>query len=626
MHTHHKKNPTFARGRAVYWLSLVCITIALSFAPATADRSAASEPARLTANSSDPVIAAAGDIACDPATPTFNGGAGNPTNCRQKYTSDLLVNGGLSAVLDLGDNQYFCGGYQAFLDAYDPTWGRVKAITHPAVGNHEYLTWGGTGCDTTNEGATGYFKYFGSAAGPADKGYYSFDIGTWHIIALNSSCPEIGGCGSDSPQYNWLKADLAANSNACTLAYWHVPLFSSGGRASAITQPFWKLLYDHNADLVLTGHDHIYERFAPQDPSGELDLTRGIREFVVGTGGANHTSITAIAPNSEVRNTDTFGVLKLTLHPSGYDWRFVHESIGSFTDSGSAPCHGAAAPTGLVATSVAPNQVALSWNAGSGGTAIVGYRVFRNGVQIANVNTVSYVDNDVRPQILYEYYVVAYDAAGMISPPSNTLKVTTPANPVPSPSPTPTPTAPSALFRDGFESGNLRKWTKARGMIVQRNVVAAGQFAARANGWNGPAVALEQVAAPQYDVVYRVRLNLLGRGANAVNVMQFRDTSGKPLLTVHISTAGRLGYRNNVTGQNINSGRIVPQSAWVTVQVHVQIAGEMSRVDVWYGSRLVNKLSRMQSLGTQPVGFVRLGESRRGLFYDIAFDGVVVNP
>ena len=292
------------------------------------------------AAASDPVIAAAGDIACDPSASTFNNGLGTSNACHQKYTSDLLINAGLTALLDLGDNQYACGGYQAYVQAYDLSWGKLKAITHPSVGNHELLTSGGTDCTSANAGAAGYFKYFGAAAGTPGQGYYSFDIGAWHIIALNSSCSSAGGCSSTSPQYKWLKADLATHPNLCTLAFWHIPRYSSGGRASAITQPFWQLLYDNNADLILNGHDHIYERFAPQNASGGVDQVRGMREFIVGTGGADHSNIAAIAANSEVRNAVTFGVLKLTLRSASYDWQFVPEAGKTFTDSGTQACHG----------------------------------------------------------------------------------------------------------------------------------------------------------------------------------------------------------------------------------------------------------------------------------------------
>jgi hypothetical protein len=303
------------------------------------------------AAASDPVIAAAGDIACDPATSAFNGGKGTSGSCRDEYTSDLLVNGGFAAVLALGDNQYYCGGYQAFLQSYDPSWGRVKSITHPVVGNHEYLVSGGTGCDPSNTNAAGYFQYFGSAAGTQGQGYYSFDVGAWHLIALNSNCSQAGGCGSASAQYKWLQSDLAAHPNQCTLAYWHIPLYSSGGRANANSKPFWQLLYTAHADLVLNGHDHIYERFAPQTSTATVDQANGVREFIIGTGGADHTSIVAIAANSQVRNASTFGILKLTLHSASYDWQFVPEAGQTFTDSGSQACHsGATGTPSLTAT------------------------------------------------------------------------------------------------------------------------------------------------------------------------------------------------------------------------------------------------------------------------------------
>jgi acid phosphatase type 7 len=320
-----------------HFLSIAALIGLTSLVPGPDKLSSTSEVALAA---SDPVIAAAGDIACDPTNSSFNGGNGTSGSCRPKYTSDLLVNAGLAAVLALGDNQYYCGGYQAYLQSYDLSWGRVKSITRPSVGNHEYLTSGGTDCNSANSGAAGYFNYFGAAAGNPGQGYYSFDIGTWHLIAINSNCSSAGGCGSSSPQGQWLAADLAAHTNFCTLAYWHIPLFSSGGRASSNTQSIWQTLYNNNVDVVLNGHDHIYERFAPQTPNGTLDTARGIREFIVGSGGANHTSLATIFANSEVRNTDTYGVLKLTLHPTSFDWQFVPEAGKTFTDSGTQNCHG----------------------------------------------------------------------------------------------------------------------------------------------------------------------------------------------------------------------------------------------------------------------------------------------
>ena len=251
----------------------------------------------------DPLIAAAGDIACDTTSEFFNGGVGTADRCRQKYTSDLLVQAAPTAVLTLGDNQYHVGSLSDFNASFDPSWGRLKPIIHPAVGNHEY----GTG------GARGYFDYFngpGNQSGPAgerDKGYYSFDIAGWHLIALNSECERIArgaaanGCAARSPQESSLRTDLAAHPSACTLAYWHSPRFNSGFRGNhPQTHAFWQALREAGADIVLNGDAHHYERFAPQDPSGNLDLA-GIREFVVGTGGAFFTNWSSVKPNSEVR-------------------------------------------------------------------------------------------------------------------------------------------------------------------------------------------------------------------------------------------------------------------------------------------------------------------------------------
>lgn len=233
-------------------------------------------------------------------------------------------------VFTTGDNVYPSGTAAQFADCYEPSWGRHKARTWPAPGNHDYGT----------TGASGYFDYFGALAGDPDGGYYSYDLGEWHIIALNSNCSAIGGCGAGSPQEQWLRADLAAHPTVCTLAYWHHPRFSSGLHGSSTaTQAFWQALYEYGADVVLNGHDHTYERFAPQDPNGGADPERGIRQFVVGTGGKSlYPFLGWPIANSEIRDDKTFGVLKLTLHPTSYTWEFVPEPGKAFTDSGSEPC------------------------------------------------------------------------------------------------------------------------------------------------------------------------------------------------------------------------------------------------------------------------------------------------
>jgi hypothetical protein len=292
------------------------------------------------------VLAAAGDIACDPDDPSYNGGEGTATACRQKHVSDLLT--GADVVLPLGDNQYDEATLAQFNAVFGPTWGRFKAFMHPAIGNHEYFT----------AGAAGYFDYFNgpvNASGPAGergKGYYSFDVGGWHLVALNSNCSEVG-CATGSPQETWLRSDLAAHPASCTLAFWHHPRFSSALSASVHwaeeprVSPLWKALADAGAELVLTGHAHQYERFAPQrlDPvnpesAAGVPDPNGLRQFVVGTGGEEHHPFGTggTYATSEVRDATHFGVLEMVLHPGSYEWDFVGED-GASLDDGEATCH-----------------------------------------------------------------------------------------------------------------------------------------------------------------------------------------------------------------------------------------------------------------------------------------------
>jgi hypothetical protein len=240
-----------------------------------------------------------------------------------------------ATVAALGDNAYPHGSQQDYDDCYAPSWGAYKDQTLPTTGNHEYDT----------AGASGYFDYFGAAAGDPTKGYYSYDLGSWHVVVLNSNCTKLkkiagDGCTATSPQVQWLKDDLAANPNACTLAYWHAPRFSSN-QTSTPFGPFWNALYKAKAEVVLNGHIHNYERFAEQTPGGVSKPGRGIREFVVGTGGGSLQAFTGVRTNSEARNDAAYGVLKLALHPSSYDWEFVPVEGGSFTDSssGATSCH-----------------------------------------------------------------------------------------------------------------------------------------------------------------------------------------------------------------------------------------------------------------------------------------------
>jgi hypothetical protein len=321
--------------------------------------SAGSAEPHLRDGRTDPVIAAAGDIACDPTGAHFAGGQGDKANCHEGLTAEQAVAGHYDAVLALGDTQYECGDVSGYEQSYDPSWGRIKSVTRPVIGNHEY----GKACHRND--ASPYFDYFGAAAnGPG--GYYSFDLGTWHLIVLNSECNSgkgasaVGGCGTGSPQETWLRADLAAHPRACTLAAWHEPRFSSGEHGDAEqTSDLWNDLVSAHADVVLAGHNHDYERFDPIGTTPALAYQpdtpdvkakpvfqqpvadpAGIRSFVVGTGGKNHYGFTAPPLEGEqIRNADTYGLLSLTLHPNGYDWAFLPEPGHSFTDAGSGACH-----------------------------------------------------------------------------------------------------------------------------------------------------------------------------------------------------------------------------------------------------------------------------------------------
>jgi hypothetical protein len=309
----------WGKARLVMKKQLLFSALILSAMVLIALSSGRANPASLSAaNDAAAILAGAGDIA----------------DCKDLSGAEAtakLLDHVAGTVMAVGDLAYPDGTKENFA-CYDKTWGRARSRTRPAPGNHEFHS----------SGATPYFEYFGAVAGDPKTGYYSYELGMWHIIVLNSECVAAGGCEAGSPQDKWLHADLAAHPAACTLAYWHKPLFSSGGaHGNDLTvKPLFQALYEGNADVVVNGHDHDYERFAPQDPEGSPDSHRGIREFVAGTGGKNLRPFGAPKPNSELRDATAFGILKLTLKPHSYEWQFIPEAGKSFTDSGSGNCHG----------------------------------------------------------------------------------------------------------------------------------------------------------------------------------------------------------------------------------------------------------------------------------------------
>ncbi len=424
-------------------------------------------PAVASTSTGDYVVAAAGDIACDPSATT------TVSTCQQTATASLLTSLNPDAVLPLGDTQYESGALTAYQQSYGPTWGQLLPSTHPVVGNHEYET----------AGASGYYTYFGSAAGDPTKGYYSWNLGNWHLIALNGECaqgPDIG-CAAGSPQEQWLKSDLANHTGQCILAYWHEPRFTSGlAGSNTAYDAFWQDLYAAHADVVLNGHAHDYERFAPQTPSQAADPQNGLTEFVVGTGGVDLQNFNAPLPNEVIRQNTTFGVLKLTLHSASYDWQYVPVAGSTFSDSGTASCHASGSssdttppsvPSGLAASSVTSSQVGLSWTASvdnTGGSGVAGYRVYRSDLSgplnTSLVTGTSYTDTTVSPSTSYTYAVSAVDNAGNESAKSSAVTVTTPA-------------AGSVTLTNSLEGGT-----------AGTTITGANSGGISGNAFNGPAV------------------------------------------------------------------------------------------------------------------------------------------
>jgi Calcineurin-like phosphoesterase len=263
------------------------------------------------------VLLAAGDIAeCD--------------HQGDEATAKILADYPQATIQTLGDNAYQHGTAAEFAQCYDPSWGQFKDRTRPATGNHDEAT----------ENAQGYWEYFGERGGPYDKYYYSYDLGSWHVVVLNSDCWRVGGCELNDPQAEWLRNDLARHGSFCTLAVWHRPPFSSGRYCDPDdtdrVRPLWRVVSEEGVDVVLTGHEHSYERFAPMDADGKRDDAQGVRLFVVGTGGGN---LRSFANDPLPTTDDTWGVLKLDLKPSSYAWEFLPVAGSSFSDSGIGSCH-----------------------------------------------------------------------------------------------------------------------------------------------------------------------------------------------------------------------------------------------------------------------------------------------
>ena len=319
----------------------------LAGAPLLGQLAYAPSPALAVSSTGDPVIGAVGDMACDTSDPAYiqSLGAGIASNCAEQRTSNaMLADPLIDTVLGLGDYQYDCGDLTDYEASYNPTWGRLDPKMDPVAGNHEYKTGNdvyGRACPTTNTTAANYFAHFmpyNDSAHQTTTGHYSFDLGDWHIIALNGNCRRAGGCSATSTQTTWLKKDLAADARPCTLAYWHQPLFT--GLAKGIAKayrPWWNALYAAHADVVLNGHIHNYQRYAPLSPTGAPDPT-GLTEYVVGTGGEKQVAVAANSVPHPVTNDKTFGYLRMALSAGSWTAEFV-DTNGAVLDTSTGVCH-----------------------------------------------------------------------------------------------------------------------------------------------------------------------------------------------------------------------------------------------------------------------------------------------
>jgi 3',5'-cyclic AMP phosphodiesterase CpdA len=295
--------------------SLLTALLTVLALASTAASAAAAKPA--------PLITAVGDIACSPGTPV------TATTCHQANVANAMAKLKPDSVWLLGDIQYSRGRLAAFQESFGPAFEKLKPQWRPTPGNHEYYT----------AGATGYYDFFGKQAGPDRRGYYSFNLGKWHIVSLNSNCDVLDLCRADSPQGKWLKADLKRHPRLCTAAYWHHPLYSSGYEhgSNPITRPLWKILEKSRAEVVLTGHDHDFELFPRQDAYGNLNDAKGLEQFVVGTGGKSQYSWGKIEKHSKFRRGNVFGFLSMRLNAKSYNWRFINDE-GKTLNRGSKRC------------------------------------------------------------------------------------------------------------------------------------------------------------------------------------------------------------------------------------------------------------------------------------------------
>jgi fibronectin type III domain protein/Big-like domain-containing protein/calcineurin-like phosphoesterase family protein len=488
------------------------------------------------------------------------------------------------------------------------TYGKFYSISDPVVGNHEYV-----GSDLS-----GYEWYWNNI-----PHYYSYNAGGWHFVALDDVSKFIGSSPSSAnykAETSWLNSDLAKNKLACTIAYYHEPVFNVGPEGTATNSAgIWQILAQHHVTLVLNGHDHDYQRWVPLDGSGHPSAS-GVTEIVDGSGGHGHQAQVTTDGRLAASDFTHFGAVRLALGSEGASYQFV-TTTGATADSGSVPCQGGAGsdttppsqPQGVTATAVSRTQVRVSWQASTDNVGVTAYDIYRNGSLLTTTASVnSHLDQSVQPGTAYSYTVVARDAAGNTSPPSAPAGVTTPTD--------------VTLFSDGFESGDMSAWATSPGMTVQSQTVSDGSFAAEAAAAGSAAYAYEQLAQPWPALYYSARFYLVNRGSSSVYLLRFRTAAKAAVVAVYVSPTGKLAMRDDVTGVTTTSPVQVSSGAWHTVELYGSANGTSSQTSVWLDGLQVGELTGTQDLGTSAIGYLQLGDTSAGKTFDAIFDDVKADP
>ena len=488
-------------------------------------------------------------------------------------------------------------------------YGQFYSISDPAVGNHEY-----TGTDIS-----GYRWYWNNV-----PHYYSYDADGWHFVSLDNISKFIGNTPTNSnyvAETKWLSKDLASNKKACTIVYYHEPVYNVGPEGSPANGPgIWQILAKNHVTLVLSGHDHDYQRWVPLDANGNPSPT-GVTEIVAGSGG--HGLQRQVRTDSRLAVSDftDFGAMRLALGTAGFGYQFV-STAGTTIDSGSIACQPTAQdtspptqPGNLTATALSPTQVQLNWTESADDVGVTKYDIYRDGTLLArSAPPAGYLDQTTQSGTTYAYTVVARDAAGNSSPASAPATVNT---------------AGTTMFSDGFESGDMSKWTTSTGMTVQSQVVNDGSFAAEGVAAGAPAYAYKALSQTRTSLYYSTRFEVVSQGSNSAYLLRFRTGAKAAIAALYVGSTGKLGLRNNVTGVSTTSSTAVSRGAWHTVEMFGSINtadGTQGEMSVWLDGSPVAQLTGIQSLGTTPIGYLQLGDTSTAPTSDVFYDDVKADP